>query len=173
MLRVVEKSDTLKYCRIRSNLAISVISSQIDHLPIENAANKADMVIALASFTLGRDPWSTTELTEKARAILQKFVKNTHTEVDSSAFWSVIEEILKERIKPLFAKTRNPAITATGRKNFHPVPLARFDTSILDPDSKPWKAQEVYSTTVFAWIVGQYRVCFPYAASNFSSTKQC
>lgn len=170
---MTEKKDTLRYSRIRSNLAISVISSQINHFPIEGAANKADMVIALASFTSDHDPWSTTELAEKTNTILQKFASDTYTEAENSAFWTVIEQILKEKIKPLFAKTRNPAITATGRKNFHPVPLPRFDTSILDPESKPWKNQEVHTTTVFAWIVGQYRVGFPSAAGSFDIREQC
>lgn len=93
----------------------------------------------------------------KTREILENFVTNAHSEADSS-FWSLIERILKERIKPVFAKTKNPAITAEGRKNFHPVPLPRFDASIIDPATKLWKISAVYATTVLAWVIAQYQV---------------
>lgn len=162
---MLEKRNAIKYCQLKSKLAISVISSQVGQFPIEKAANKTDIVIALAGFTSDHDPWSTAELTEKTNAILRNFAENARTQSGSS-LWSVVEQILNETIKPLFAKTRNPAITATGRKNYHPVPLPRFDASILDPESKPWKGQGVYTTTVFAWLVCQYRVCLPSLLRN-------
>lgn len=125
-------------------------------LPIEKAANKSDIVIALASFTSDNDPWTTSASATKAREALQSFTTNLRA--DAPSFWSIVEQVLKERVKPLFAKTRNPAITDAGRKNFHPVPLGRFDTSILDPESKPWKVHDPYATTVFEWIIAQYHV---------------
>jgi hypothetical protein len=78
--------------------------------------------------------------------------------IEPSSFWDMVESMLKTRIRPVFAKNRNPAITESGRKNFHPVPLPRFDTSILDPETKPWKMNEAYITSVFSWIVNQYKV---------------
>lgn len=155
-----EKRNAIKYCQLKSKLAISVISLLGGQFPIEKTANKAGIVLALASFTSDQDPWSTPELAEKTNAILRDFAENTRTE-SAPSFWSAMEQILKDTVKPLFAKTRNPAITATGRKNYNPVPLPRFDSSLLDPESKPWKGQEVYATTVFAWLVCQYRVCSP------------
>ncbi|KAK9651947.1 hypothetical protein HCH54_001914 [Aspergillus fumigatus] len=103
----------------------------------------------------------------KTREILENFVTIAHSEADSS-FWSLIERILKERIKPVFAKTKNPAITAEGRKNFHPVPLPRFDASIIDPATKPWKISAVYATTVLAWVIAQYQAKDrPYLEAHF------
>lgn len=156
-MEIDDKNDMMETSRLGSTIAISVLSSLATLLPIEKAANKPDIVVALASFTSVDDPWTTKEGATKATEMLQSFTTKIRADADPS-FWSVIEQILKERIKPLFAKTKNPAITATGRKNFHPVPLPRFDTSILDPESKPWKINDVYATTVFAWVIAQYRV---------------
>lgn len=157
---MLEKRNAIKYCQLKPRLAVSVISSLVGQLPIEKTANKGGIVLALASFTSDQDPWSTPELVEKTKTLLQDFAESSRTD-SAPSFWSIIEQILKDTIKPLFAKTKNPAITATGRKNYNPLPLPRFDSSILDPASKPWKGQEVYATTVFAWLVCQYRVSFP------------
>lgn len=148
-----DKKGTIESSRLRSSIAVSVLSSLTTILPVGKAADKPDIIIALASFTSENDPWTTSTSNAKATEVLKSY-----TNVREGAFWSVIEQILKERIKPLFTKTRNPAITATGRKNFHPAPLPRFDTSVLDPETKPWKIHDVYATTVFAWIIAQYHV---------------
>lgn len=157
MLGITEQKDAIKTSRLKSTIAISVLSSLATLLPIEKAANKPDIIIALASFTSENDPWTTSTSVTKTTEVLQSFTSKIRTDAESS-FWPVVEQILKERIKPLFAKTRNPAITDTGRKNFRPVPLPRFDTSILDPESKPWKIHDPYATTVFEWVITQYHV---------------
>ena len=72
--------------------------------------------------------------------------------------WDIITRLLKEKIRPLFTKAKNPAITSEGRKNFHPVPLSRFDGSILDDEMKPWKVRDIYATGVLSWIISQYKV---------------
>ncbi|KAL2864495.1 Tti2 family protein [Aspergillus lucknowensis] len=135
-----------------SVLAVSVISSLAALLPIHEAEAAQNIVIALASFTSEDDEWTTHETYTTSTTLLKNFAN----ESNPTSFWNIVESILKTRIKPLFAKTRNPAVTSSGRKNFHPVPLPRFDLSILDPETKPWKIHEVYITTVFSWIVNQY-----------------
>ena len=123
------------------------------------ADNTPDIIIALASFVSEQDPWTLPEIHTRATILLKTQFTSLRTDPDSSiAFWATIEDILKQKVRPLFAKTKNPAITASGRKNFHPVPLPRFDASVLDPETKPWKNQDVYATTVLSWIVSQYQV---------------
>ena len=156
-MKIAEKNNSINSSRLKSTLSISVLSLLAALLPIEKAANKADIVIALASSTSENDPWTTKECATKATELLHLFTTAMRADADSS-FWSVVEQVLKERIRPLFTKTRNPAVTAAGRKNFHPVPLARFDSSVLDPESKPWKIHDVYATTVFSWVIYRYRV---------------
>jgi hypothetical protein len=139
---------------------VSALASLSVVLPPWKAANAAYIVTALASFTSAEDPWMSRQSHETSTEILRAFT------TQDRYHWPVIEQILKERIRPLFAKTKNPAITAGGRKNFHPIPLPRFDASSLDPETKPWKFREVYTTTVFAWIVSQYSVCLPHITAT-------
>ncbi|RAH67713.1 tRNA adenylyltransferase [Aspergillus aculeatinus CBS 121060] len=133
--------------------AITVISGLNKVHPIGKAANIPNILVALASFTSEADPWSTEKAHRISIDILRGFSATTRSD---GTLWTHLETVLKERIRPLFTKTRNPAITAEGRKNFHPVPLARFDLTTLDPEAKPWKAFAVYSTTVFSWALAQY-----------------
>ncbi|KAF7621308.1 hypothetical protein AFLA_011611 [Aspergillus flavus NRRL3357] len=153
-----EKNDVILEDQLRSRIALSVLATLSESLPVSKAENVADIVIALASFSSTEDPWTTQEAFTYATTLLNAFASTTATNKESNTtFWSVIEKILKDRIRPLFAKTRNPAITSAGRKNFHPVPLPRFDAGILDPETKPWKIQDIYATAVLSWIIQQYK----------------
>lgn len=142
---------------MRLSLGVSVIRYLNAFLPIQEAENTVDIVTTLASFTSEKDPWTTKWAREQAVATLASYVSARRSE-NVDALWTVLEEILKSKLKPLFAKTNHPAITPAGRKDFHPIPHPRFDSGMLDPETKPWKFQEVYSTTVLAWIVSQYLV---------------
>lgn len=144
--------------QLRSRIALAVLAKIAGNLPIHEAENVADVVIVLTSFTSKGDPWTTEEAFASATTLLDTFISATVTDAENKAtFWSVIERILKEKIRPLFAKTRNPAITSSGRKNFHPIPLPRFDASVLDSETKPWKNQGIYATTVLSWIIQEYK----------------
>ncbi|OGM45906.1 hypothetical protein ABOM_006070 [Aspergillus bombycis] len=157
-----EQKDAILEDQLRSRIALSVLSLLAESFPISKAESVADVVIALASFSSIEDPWTTEEAFSCATTLLDTFTPATATNPDmNTTFWPVIERILKDRIRPLFAKTRNPAITSAGRKNFHPVPLPRFDASILDPETKPWKIQDIYATAVLSWIIQQYKVRRP------------
>ncbi|KAH2528728.1 hypothetical protein KXW40_003505 [Aspergillus fumigatus] len=163
----VDKSETIRENKLQLELAVSVLVALDSLLRIQKLTHAVDVITALASFTSEQDSWTTQDSYMKTREILENFVTNAHSEADSS-FWSLIERILKERIKPVFAKTKNPAITAEGRKNFHPVPLPRFDASIIDPATKPWKISAVYATTVLAWVIAQYQAKDrPYLEAHF------
>ncbi|KAL3467762.1 hypothetical protein BJX64DRAFT_273776 [Aspergillus heterothallicus] len=123
-------------------------------VPIEATPAAQNIVVALASFTSQDDAWTTHDAWSSATTLLERFTADTK----SSSFWNILESILKSQIKPLFAKAKNPAITASGRKNLHPIPLPRFDLSVLDPETKPWKLHGGHITRVFAWIVEQYQI---------------
>ncbi|KAL2851623.1 hypothetical protein BJY01DRAFT_232881 [Aspergillus pseudoustus] len=134
-------------------LAVSVISFLSRLIPIHATAAAENVVVALASFTSKEDAWTLHEAWSSSTEVLRTFT----VESNPSSFWNILESILKNRIKPLFAKAKNPAITASGRKSLHPIPLPRFDLSILDPETKPWKTHNVHITTVFSWIINQYQ----------------
>ncbi|GKZ19430.1 hypothetical protein AbraIFM66951_011040 [Aspergillus brasiliensis] len=151
-----QKMSLMREDKLRSSLSISVIAALDSLFPVHKAADVEDIILALASFTSEADPWTTDDSRTASTAILEKFRTTTPSTPDAS-FWPVLENILKDRIRPLFTRTRNPAITAAGRKDMHPIPLPRFDTSILDPESKPWRSSDVYAVTVFSWIIAQYQ----------------
>ncbi|RJE18606.1 hypothetical protein PHISCL_09051, partial [Aspergillus sclerotialis] len=150
-----EQKKVLRDNRLKSSLAVSVISLLSTTFPIWKASNASDIITTLASFTVIEDPWTVQESFAISAEVLQKFITETSSD-KNILFWPLIEEVLKQRVKPLFAKTKNPAITPGGRKNFHPIPLPRFDASTLDPETRPWKNNDVYTTSVFAWIVSLY-----------------
>ena len=65
----------------------------------------------------------------------------------------LLHHLLQERVKPIFAKSKNPAITPQGRKAIDPLPTNDTMHSDLDIESKPWKYRVVYIVTVFRWIL--------------------
>lgn len=170
-------TENLKDVRFRLSLGVSVLSNLNTICPIEEASDVVDIVTILASFTSEKDPWTTEQSHRQALEVLDTYVSRGRSD-DASSLWSILEDVLKLRVKPLFAKTKNPAITSTGRKNLHPTPAPRFDYSLLDPETKPWKYRDVYSTTVFAWVLSNYQVrlasrslqkilLFPFAKYSF------
>ncbi|KAJ5672200.1 hypothetical protein N7507_001327 [Penicillium longicatenatum] len=107
-----------------------------------------DSLITMATFMSGQDPWYTSD----TQMIAEMYFCGGWTHL-----WDTIEMVLKDKLRPLFMKQRNPNITNEGRKDFHPVPLPRFDGSSLDDSAKPWKNTDIYATSVLSWIVSQYK----------------
>ncbi|KAJ6096126.1 hypothetical protein N7486_006872 [Penicillium sp. IBT 16267x] len=107
-----------------------------------------DSLITIATFMAGQDPWCT----DNTRQVAEMFFSGGWTHL-----WDTIEMVLRDKLRPLFMKQRNPNITNEGRKDFHPVPLPRFDGSALDDSAKPWKNKDIYATSVLSWIVSQYK----------------
>jgi hypothetical protein len=115
----------------------------------------ADFTLTLACYASPKVPWST-EDTHICASLLTT-IWLTALEARGNKLWSALEVVLKERIKPLFAKTPNPAITAAGRKNFHPQSVPSFDS--MDESTKPWKTTDVYVGPALLWMIEQYTVC--------------
>ncbi|KAJ5140076.1 hypothetical protein N7448_003484 [Penicillium atrosanguineum] len=152
----VEITDELETAqeesRLRSELAITLIHSLNKLLPglrDRSVASSPDVILAVASFTSEEDPWTTEDSLMEADMHLNATCQ--------SKPWPIIERVLREKIRPLFAKTKNPAITREGRKNLHPVPPTRFDGSSLDDSTRPWKNTDIYAASVLSWIISQYK----------------
>jgi hypothetical protein len=149
-------SATLKDQQITYTLAISCIKYLNDILPILGVTDPEKVLVTLLSFTSPHDPWTTGTSLQDAVTILQSYMA-PETRLKC---WHVLERVCESKIRPIFAKTKNPAITASARKNLHPLPQPRFDESLFDPETKPWKHKDVYATTVLEWILAQYTVSF-------------
>lgn len=65
----------------------------------------------------------------------------------------VLHALLHERIKPLFARSKNPAVTQQGRKAIDPLPVNATAHSDIDVEAKPWKYRDMYIVTVFRWVL--------------------
>ncbi|KAJ5952765.1 uncharacterized protein N7479_011178 [Penicillium vulpinum] len=157
----VEVSDDIikaqNESRFRSELALElllVLNKPLTGLPNGKADNAADILLAGACFTNKKNPWATSESYNAASMLMSVWIQDTRR---SNTFWPAIDFILRERIRPLFAKTKNPAITSAGRKNFHPQTLPRFGANDLDASAKPWKTTDVYVASVLSWILSQYQ----------------
>ena len=104
------------------------------------------ILTCLAAFTDLNDPWTCSEASHNAYILLRGFEASENL---SNTFTS----LLQEQIKPLFAKTKNPAITQQGRRAVDPVSGSATIHSDLDGKSKPWKYHDAYSVTVFQWVL--------------------
>ena len=114
--------------------------------PLSEDDHVVSILTCLASFTDLNDPWTCSEARDYAYSLL---ADHTASGKLSSAF----TRLLHERIKPLFAKTNNPAITQQGRRAIDPLPSSATAHSDLNDDAKPWKYRNAYSVTVFRWVL--------------------
>ena len=112
-----------------------------------------DFITCLASFTGAHDSWTTPEAYKYATNLLQTLMGPD----DDKAVQDLLAALLEKKVKPLFTKTKNPAITAQGRKAIHPLPAAP-DFSDSEVEIKPWKFRAAYIITVFGWILGHLDV---------------
>lgn len=108
------------------------------------------LISCLASFTDPREEWSSQEASEQAHSLMNLLVRPFKAE--SKSFQSLITLLLEQQVKPLFAKTKNPAITSQGRRAIGSPPTNYL---ISDPETelKRWKSHDVYVVAMFRWIL--------------------
>ena len=104
------------------------------------------ILTCLASFTDLNDPWTCSEASHHAYILLKGFEASDNLS-------NTLTSLLQDRIKPLFAKVKNPAITQQGRRAIDPISGSATIHSDLDRETKPWKYHEAYSVTVFQWVL--------------------
>jgi hypothetical protein len=150
-----ELSAALKAKQTTYTLAISCIKYLNDILPIPEITSPEEIYTTLLCFTSPHDPWTTSTSLQDAVMILESYMEPERR----SKCWPILERVCESKIRPIFAKTKNPAITSSGRKNLHPLPQPRFEERFFDPETKPWKHKDIYATTVLEWILAQYTVC--------------
>lgn len=100
----------------------------------------------VAAFSDKNDPWNSSSTHELASGLIKDYTR-------SSRLSSTLTSILQKRVKALFSRTVNPAITPQGRKAVNPRPSNITMHSDLDAEMKPWKFRDVYIVTVFRWVL--------------------
>lgn len=114
--------------------------------PLSEDEHVVTILTCLASFTNLDDLWTCSEAREHAHVLSEEYAacKGKST---------LLTGILQERIKPLFAKQKNPAVTQQGRKAIGPLSSAATACSDLDDEANPWKYRDPYIVTVFQWVL--------------------
>ncbi|KAL9044302.1 MAG: hypothetical protein Q9214_002552 [Letrouitia sp. 1 TL-2023] len=109
-------------------------------------------ITCLASFTDERDAWVTRGAYEDARVLLSQTLGRIKG--SSKLYQTLMTQILRHQVKPLFAKSKTPLLTAQGRKAIYPLPAA-FETVDVDAGNKLWKYRSPHIVTVFKWVLEQ------------------
>ena len=106
----------------------------------------AAVLTCLAAFSDQNDPWNSSSAQEQASNLIKDYTR-------SSRLSFMLTIILQKRIKALFSRTGNPAITPQGRKAINPRPSHITMHTDIDAEIKPWKFRDVYIVTVFRWVL--------------------
>ena len=130
---------------------ILVLSRLQEAKPLSADESVVAILTCLASFTNLNDPWTCPKARDHACSLSGVYA-------GSGNLSTILTGLLQERVKPLFAQTRNPAITQQGRKAIDPLPIATAAHSDLDDENKPWKYRNAYIVTVFQWGLSQLDV---------------
>ena len=113
-----------------------------------------DFVTCLTSYTDPRDPWTTLEANRDAEQILSSLFGHAGAAVEAK----ILGGVLTESVKPRFTKSKNPAVTEQGRRVIHPIPQP-LELSEMETSSKPWKFRDIYTVTVYRWVLTRLTVC--------------
>ena len=104
----------------------------------------------LAAFTDPEDQWNTPEAFREAQILYRSYLDTFEDEPSKTQ--ALVTRTLNEKVRPLFARTKNLAITPQGRKAIQPLP-GELQNSESEAEAKPWKFRNLYIVTVFRWIV--------------------
>ena len=144
-------ADELAKFHAMSISGILLLARLQDIEPLSGNEHVVAILNCLASFTDLSDPWTCPKSSDCACSLLKNYAA---FENPSTAFTG----LLQERIKPLFAEAKNPAITQQGRRAINPIHSSATAHIDLDSEAKPWKYRDAYSVTVFQWVLKQLDV---------------
>lgn len=114
-----------------------------------------ELVTCLSSFTHAEDPWTNQASRSEASELLVHYTKTLASE--PGRLRTLVSKLLRENVRPAFAKSKNSAITPAGRRAISALP-PKFEASIDETKLKPWKYGQNYIVAVFEWILQQLDV---------------
>lgn len=127
-------------------------------VPLSEPRLLVTLVAGLAAFTDPNDAWTTPEVCEEAAGLLEDCLETSKSAHKGTK--GLIAALLREEIRPLFAKSKNNTVTQQGRKAINSLP-EKFDASEHQIDIKPWKYRHVHIVTVFKWVLERVNVRHP------------
>ena len=134
-----------------SLLGILLLSRLQNFKPLSEDESVVNILTCLASFTDDNDPWTCPRARELAYSLSEDYAA-------SGNISTIVAGLLQDRIKPLFVKSKNSAITQQARKAIDPQSSAAAAHSDLDGENKPWKYRDTYVVTVFQWVLSHLDV---------------
>ncbi|EFR04772.1 hypothetical protein MGYG_07779 [Nannizzia gypsea CBS 118893] len=140
--------------RLKATVGLRVLLHILPIVLADGTKHAEDILPSLAMFNSSSDPWTTDEAARMTTKLLQEYELKLREE---DLFGTIIEDILRKKVKPAFSKTKTPAITPAGRKDIHPIPQPSFDPTLFDTGTKPWKFKEGYIVSILSWIVTRYQ----------------
>lgn len=140
--------------RVLNVVGLQILSRLEKMNTMSSSSPSVTLITCLAAFTDPSDAWST-----DPAALLANDLLKTIRPVSPGEFQVLLNAILSERVKPLFAKSKNPAITPAGRKAIDPLP-GNFTHIEDEAELYPWRYKDIYILTVLQWIVQNLEVCF-------------
>ncbi|KAI9780234.1 MAG: hypothetical protein M1839_006794 [Geoglossum umbratile] len=129
-----------------SSLGTDILKYLDELLPLSDYRDHVRVIISLAAFTDIKCSWVSEASFANASYLLTK-----HHSIATKPH-VLVDHILQELIRPLFARSKHPEITARGRKAMQPSPRIH-NSSLLEAETKPWKFSKVYCVTVFRWAL--------------------
>ncbi|KAL8738337.1 MAG: hypothetical protein Q9181_000847 [Wetmoreana brouardii] len=126
--------------------------SQLRRLQLSDPEHTGPLIACLASFTNAEDPWTSDDAHGLSRLMLSEYLESI--EGKPKALEDLITNLLRERVKPLFVKSRNPILTEAGRKASSPT-IGNSSSTDFESADKPWKFETPHIVAVFEWILQQ------------------
>ena len=142
--------DEVARARAKTLVGLHLLRHLYQIVSISQPQLLVTVVVGLATFTDPNDAWTTPEAREEAVSLLGdclEISKSTHKGTNG-----LVTALLREEIRPLFAKSKNTALTQQGRKAINPLP-EKFEASEQETDIKPWKYHHIHVVTVFKWVL--------------------
>ncbi|KAI1824508.1 hypothetical protein F4861DRAFT_538967 [Xylaria intraflava] len=182
--------DSTDYASLSRNglLGLHIINLLLALVPQVDLALPTRTLLSVIAFTNRDDPWTTNACTELSNSLLSGYFQNrlaprvvkqapvsfprfaqdvradqaqpseNAPETEQARF--ITEDALTGFLRPIFAKSRPAAVTASGRPAAFPEPPPRYaqgdgfggganDITVV----KSWKYTQQYTVTVFEWAV--------------------
>lgn len=100
------------------------------------------------AFTDTEEAWSNDQICKSADTLRRDLVVAGG---DQAVLSDAATAILEKAIKPAFKGSKNPAVTAQGRKAIDPIPALAQEYKVQE--SVPWKHTQVYIPTLLQSII--------------------
>ncbi|CAK7211279.1 hypothetical protein SEUCBS140593_001125 [Sporothrix eucalyptigena] len=132
-------------------------SNEVGDDDVDDAKDDAQVLYTITALADAGQPWTT----DAAAAAAQRLLTDYFADDDQKKQQWIVDGILKQYLRPLFARSRPATVTESGRKAAFVDQASGIGGSKRDddtahvesPQAKPWKYVDLRAISVFAWAV--------------------